>query len=883
MKFLHLIPKKPLRAMCRHVKRVALFLLLIATLLPVGGQAQSSTEAGAAAESDQAVRLRKEIEKLKQNLATLEKQLAAEEKKKEDELAAEEKRKQEQLAAQEKKRERTEDNAQKGSANADAGEAWLNTNNRQRSIERTFALNVLSDQKAFWTSPLRVRLDDANWIVPFTAATAALVGSDTSIEQRLPTSPTLIQHSRSFSNYSLASLAGAAGGMYLWGSFTQNEHARETGFLGGEAVANSLLSTETIKFVAGRDRPLEGNGKGDFFQGGSSFPSEHAAAAWSLASVIAHEYPGTMTQLLAYGAASAISASRVLGREHFTSDAVVGSALGWYMGRQVYRAHHNPELDGAEWGTFERSHEAPKPENMGSPYVPLDTWVYPAFDRLAALGYVQTAFADLRPWTRLECARLVQEAGGLIDQNGVEGGEAVRLYRALASEFSPEAGLLDGGRNVGAEVESIYTRFTGISGTPLTDGYHFGQTLVNDYGRPYGQGLNAITGFSGRAEAGSLAFYVRGEYQHAAAPPAVSASVQAAIAANDQIPLLPAATPTDLNRFRLLDSYVTFGFKGFQISAGKQSLWWGPGSGGPLLLSDNAEPIPMVQISRIFPTKLPSIFSWLGPVRTEFFFGKLEGHQFPQRPYIHGQKISFKPTPNLELGFSRTVIFAGIPQPLTWGTFYNSFFSTSSGNPDPRYKPGARLGGVDFSYRIPGLRKWLVFYTDSMIHDDPSPLADPRRAAMNPGIYLPQIPKLPKLDLRVEAVYTDTDGGPSIMGRFIYWESIYRDMYTNNGNLMGNWIGREGKGIQVWSTYWLSPRSTIEVGYRGAHVAKDFLEGGTYQDFGARANLLIRPQLSLASSLQYEQWDFPLLSPTRNPNFTASLQLTYWPSWKIHP
>jgi len=229
------------------------------------------------------------------------------------------------------------------------------------------------------------------------AATAALIGSDTAIEGQLPTSQTLIQNSRTFSNYSLASLAGAAGGLYLWGSITQNEHARETGFLGAEAMANTLLSTEAIKFVAGRDRPFEGNGKGEFWQGGSSFPSEHAAAAWSLASVIAHEYPGWMTKLLVYGGASAISAARVLGREHFTSDAVIGSALGWYMGRQVYRAHHNPELGGAEWGTFESTREPTKPENMGSPYVPLDSWIYPAIDRLMALGLIDSGFSGERP------------------------------------------------------------------------------------------------------------------------------------------------------------------------------------------------------------------------------------------------------------------------------------------------------------------------------------------------------------------------------------------------------------------------------------------------------------------------------------------------------
>jgi hypothetical protein len=297
-------------------------------------------------------------------------------------------------------------------------------------------------------------------------------------------------------------------------------------------------------------------------------------------------------------------------------------------------------------------------------------------------------------------------------------------------------------------------------------------------------------------------------------------------------------------------------------------------------LSDNAEPIEMVRISRAFPIELPSILSWLGPVRSEFFFGKLEGHQFPPRPFIHGQKISFKPTPNLELGFSRTVTFAGAPQPLTWGSFFHSFFSTSSGGPDPRTKPGDRRGGFDFSYRIPGLRNWLIVYNDSLVDDDPSPLAAPRRAAMNPGFYMPQIPRLPKLDLRVEAVYTDVPSERSVNGQFIYWEFIYRDSHTNNGNLLGSWIGREGKGMQAWSTYWLSPKSTIQIAYRNAHVAKDFLEGGTIEDYSGRVDLRVRPDLSLSSSLQYEHWIFPLLAAERNSNVTASFQVTFWPAWR---
>ena len=64
-------------------------------------------------------------------------------------------------------------------------------------------------------------------------------------------------------------------------------------------------------------------------------------------------------------------------------------------------------------------------------------------------------------------------------------------------------------------LESAYTRFMGIGGTTLRDSYHLGQTISNDYGRPYQSGFNNITGFSTVDELGRFSLYVRGEYQHA--------------------------------------------------------------------------------------------------------------------------------------------------------------------------------------------------------------------------------------------------------------------------------------------------------------------------------------------------------------------------------
>ena len=149
----------------------------------------------------------------------------------------------------------------------------------RHSLERDFVLNIAADQKSLWATPKQIRLEDAHWLLPLGAFSAGLIASDTSIEKRLPTSPTLIQHSQSLSNYGVASMIGTAGTFYLWGRVTQNDHARETGLLGGEALANVLIDTSLLQFATGRQGPLEGNGKGQFWHGGQSFPSDHAAAA----------------------------------------------------------------------------------------------------------------------------------------------------------------------------------------------------------------------------------------------------------------------------------------------------------------------------------------------------------------------------------------------------------------------------------------------------------------------------------------------------------------------------------------------------------------------------------------------------------------------------
>jgi Capsule assembly protein Wzi/PAP2 superfamily len=761
-------------------------------------------------------------------------------------------------------------------------------------------VRFLKDQEQIWTSPAHLTWADADILVPVGVATGGFLATDTDFSKHLSNSPSRLNNSLTFSDVGVGALIGAGGGLYAWGQLTHDEHKKETGFISGEAAVNALVVTEALKFAFGRTRPLENpKYQGNFFQGGSSFPSEHASASWAIASVIAHEYPGTLTGVLLYGLAGAVSMSRVTAKQHFPTDVFIGSLIGWYVGKQAYRAHHDPELGGSEWlsyGEFKHSGGNERSSSLGTTFVPLSSWIYPAMKRLVALGYIQSQFMDMQPWTRVECARMVQEAGERIADSPNATEEVNGIYQSLLKEFAIDTDRLGGGSSTDttARLESMYTRVTDISGPSLHDSYHFGQTLIDDFGRPYGSGINAIAGGSAWVTQGRFAIYVSGEYEYAPGSPTYSPAVNNAIATMDSNPVQPGTFPST-SQFRLLDTYVSSNQDNWIFSFGKQSLWWSPDYSNAFIMGDNSAPIYMFRITREEPFEIPYFSKLVGKMKVDFFIGKLSGNGFPARPSIHGEKITFKPVPNAEFGFSRTSEFGGacgttppcgMNRAITPKAIWLSYFSLQNsdtfapGAPNP----GKRTSGFDFNYRVPYLRNWLTLYTDSLATDNVSPWADVSRAAWAPGIYLTHFPKLSKLDLRLEASYTDVPklhngSSTAAFGKFNYWDSYYHDLYTNEGFIIGSWVGREGHGYQAWTTYHASARNWIQFGYRHADVANDFIPGGgNITDGSVSMNWWARNDLNLTGMLQYERWNYPLLAPVPQTNWTSSVGINFYPA-----
>lgn len=469
--------------------------------------------------------------------------------------------------------------------------------------------------------------------------------------------------------------------------------------------------------------------------------------------------------------------------------------------------------------------QQPGASNMASTYVPIESWVYSAFDRLAAEGYLPSAFFSLHPWTRMDCARLVDEAEEQLDETEDQvaakpkASDVPALLASLNEEFAVELAGRAGARNIEFRMESLDQRVTTIAGHPLTNGFHFGETLVNDDGRPFAEGASIYSGASFRAMAGSFAAYVRTELQ--------------------SVPL-----------------------------------------GGATLFSNNAEPIDMLRYDRVRPFTLPSIFKLLGPIRAELFVGRLSGAQFVltptlfgspgialgERPFIHGEKVSFKFTPNVEFSVSHTVIFGGPGDPVNISSFLRSVISTSTKN--GVNTPGDRRQAVDAQYRIPGLRNCLTGY-----------FAYPTESVWLSGFFLRCVPRLPRMTVRVEGLLSPhrDRAFPS----FFYFNVNYLSGYTNNRQLIGSWIGWEGDGKQTWMTWNLSPHSSTEASYRAMTVNREFLEGDTLHDYSLAANLQIRPEWQLRLEDQAEWWRFPLLSTSPQHNNEFTLQSSYRPIGRV--
>jgi membrane-associated phospholipid phosphatase len=194
------------------------------------------------------------------------------------------------------------------------------------------------DQRDIYTAPFHRQ--NLKWDALFLVTTGGLIAADRHAAGAISRNNSSI--SQHISDIGMYSTIATTGVLYLSGVVRKDNHARETGLLGFEAFGNTLVVDAVTQLLTGRERPLEGSGHGRFWVNNtlnSSFPSQHSGLTWSMASVLAHEYPRPWVQFLAYGTAATVSVTRVTGLKHFPAEVVVGGVFGYFIGQHIFHAH----------------------------------------------------------------------------------------------------------------------------------------------------------------------------------------------------------------------------------------------------------------------------------------------------------------------------------------------------------------------------------------------------------------------------------------------------------------------------------------------------------------------------------------------------------------
>ncbi len=406
-----------------------------------------------------------------------------------------------------------------------------------------------------------------------------------------------------------------------------------------------------------------------------------------------------------------------------------------------------------------------------SSQIPLDSWVYSALDKLSGLGLVDSALQGARPYTRYEAARQVDAASNTSKYQEVSPAIA-GLIRRLEKELGDTLADLRSGIASGyikpREVEVRYVYQNGDDADISGSGVIASQFPLNynNYGLSY-QDNSALLVLQGEARLGSY-LLIEGR-------PLIQ------FQDGDQ-------SEADVS---LLDGRLALQLGALEVSVGRQSLWWGQGRHGSLVLTNNAKPFDMVRLTNPTPTLLPWIFKYLGPFRLDMFWSRLEEDRVISEPYFAGMRINFKPLPWVELGASRAVIFGGTRdygngEKIDVGA--SDFFTILGGkNLTGGEDTSNSVAAVDARIRLPFLWNTEV-YGEYGGEDEAGHFLAAH--AWLAGIYLPQIDPSGRLSLNFE--YADLSRQDNMAPNW-YNHGIFKSGYTYDGNIMGHHVGGSAK------------------------------------------------------------------------------------------
>lgn len=472
--------------------------------------------------------------------------------------------------------------------------------------------------------------------------------------------------------------------------------------------------------------------------------------------------------------------------------------------------------------------------------VPLDNWSYAALDKLAGFDLIHSDVHGMRPYSRLEVARLVNEALNSKEEKKLELPPIVEhLLKRFQREFREELTVYGRGRQdnpaalVVKPIEDARARYVYSDGQPrdflnVIGGIRQypqgscgiiaseGTPLVHDNeGVVYGRGNNFTLQFASSFQL----WDVFSGYLEPILIERENATQGRSIGLDER-----TVGGLDNTDCYLLKGYVKFSpFDSFEMEFGRDSMWWGQGDRGTLILTDNAPPLDMLKVSNPTPSFLPWFFSYLGPFKYTLFCAVLENDRdYPYTRY-GGARIDFKPTPNLEIGMSHTFQFGGTGSPSS-SSFLNYLELVSLSKTATNDLENHEVA-IDFRYRMPFLQNAEVYAEYG--GEDTGLKPNIREFLFQDigyilGVYFPKITGDGRTDLRIEYADDVNEPGSKLRGMW-YTHSVYTSGMTYQGLILGHPMGPDARdGFARVSRYLrdnLKVGVDIEYTQRGRNLA----------------------------------------------------------------
>jgi len=414
--------------------------------------------------------------------------------------------------------------------------------------------------------------------------------------------------------------------------------------------------------------------------------------------------------------------------------------------------------------------------------VPLDHWSYDVVDKLADYALIDSDMLAMRPISRFEMARHIAQARYNLNHWKHPPAVLPSLLDKLEAEFRGELiqiGVLDGpyGSSFLKPVEDPYLKYLYADRTTA---------LENVRGDRFDPHSNYRVGFASRANIwGVAAFYLHTEFQDGS-----------------------AGSDTDVD---LIEAYGKTMVGPIEVQAGKDSLWWGPGRGGSIMMSNNAQPLPMVKVTNPQPMELPWILRMFGPFRAQWFLAELEEDRAIPEARLSAVRLNFKPHPRWELGLSRAIMFGGRGQPRVDLFDYAKAFLARSEQAENN-----QLAGFDTSILLPlaeipygehfPLRS-VKLYVDAAGEDEAGFM--PSHWGFLYGLRLGDILKTGRTDLRIEYADNHVAGKPNVF----YGHSLYTSGYTYKGSILGHHMGTDSRDFFLRLSHYLTEDLLLDLTY----------------------------------------------------------------------